>query len=150
MSVGVARELDISDELRERLAAIAQGLIPAAEGMPAASEIDISGRQLDLVLRSRPDLIHDLLRAVSQVEEVGDPISWMDRLRKDDPPAHEALAVAIVAGYYMHPEVKSRLGYPGQVSQEVNAGAFPEYVSEGLLERVVERGPIYRPTPKSR
>ena len=47
----------------------------------------------------------------------------------------------------MHPEVKARLGYPGQAAREVNVGGFPEYVSEGLLERVVERGSIYRPTP---
>jgi hypothetical protein len=55
--------------------------------------------------------------------------------------------LAVVAGYYLRPEVQRLLGYPGQVAQEVSVAALPDYVSEGLLERVYERGPIYRPTP---
>ena len=54
---------------------------------------------------------------------------------------------AIVAAYYLHPEVQRRLGYAGQTGVEVVADSYPEYVHEGLLERVYERGPIYRPTP---
>ena len=38
-------------------------------------------------------------------------------------------------------------GYPGQAPQPVSVAGFPDYVNEGLLERVYERGPIYRPTP---
>ncbi len=62
-------------------------------------------------------------------------------------PAHDALVTAVVAGYYLHPDVRRLLGYPGQVAQEVDIDGFPDYVDEGLLERVYERGPIYRPTP---
>ncbi len=67
-----------------------------------------------------------------------------------DPAAHDDLVTAVVAGYYMHPDVKRLLGYPGQVPQQVSIDGFPAYLSEGLLERVYERGPIYRPTPPPR
>ena len=78
-----------------------------------------------------------------------DAIAWVEELRAHDPDAYDALVTAVVAGYYMHPRVMRLLGYPGQVPQEVSVDGYPDYVDEGLLERVYERGPIYRPTPKS-
>lgn len=139
--------MTFDERLRERLATVADGLIPEAEGMPAPSSIDIGGRQLDLVVASRPDLAEGIRRALEAAGDVHDPIGWLAALRVEDSQGHEALVVAVVAGYYLHPEVKSRLGYPGQAAQEVSVAGFPDYVNEGLLERVYERGPIYRPTP---
>jgi hypothetical protein len=132
---------------RARLAVLADRLIPAADGMPAPSSVEIGGSQLDLVLASRPDLEPALLRAVEAADGVDDGIAWLAGLQARDPAAHDALVLAVVAGYYLHPEVQRLLGYPGQVAQEVSVAALPDYVSEGLLERVYERGPIYRPTP---
>ena len=104
-------------------------------------------RQLDVVLASRPDLEADLCRALEVAAGVEDPIVWLGTLATEDAPAHDALVLAVCAGYYLHPEVQRRLGYPGQVAQEVSVAGLPDYVHEGLLERVYERGPIYRPTP---
>ena len=139
----------MQDGLRERLARVADGLIPEADGMPAPSEVDIGGRQLDIVLASRPDLAESLRRALAGAADVDDAIAWVEELRARDPDAYDALVTAVVAGYYMHPRVMRLLGYPGQVPQEVSVDGYPDYVDEGLLERVYERGPIYRPTPKS-
>jgi hypothetical protein len=137
----------MEDGLRERLARAADGLIPEADGMPAPSDVDIGGRQLDIVLASRPDLGESLRRALAGAADVDDAIAWVEELRARDPDAYVALVTAIVAGYYMHPRVMRLLGYPGQVPQEVSVDGYPDYVDEGLLERVYERGPIYRPTP---
>jgi hypothetical protein len=134
------------EALRTRLAQIADGLIPGTEAMPAPSDLGIAGRQLDAVLASRPDLADDLARALHAAEE-GDAIAWLVQLAASDPAAHAALVTAIVAGYYLHPEVQRRLGYPGQVGEEVRADSYPDYAADGLLERVYERGPIYRATP---
>jgi hypothetical protein len=139
--------VEVAEHLRARLARLADSLIPEADGMPAPSSIDIGGRQLDIVLASRPDLVDDLRRALETAAEVEGPITWLERLATEDPAAGAALTTAVVAGYYMHPEVQRLLGYPGQVAQEVSVAGFPDYVDEGLLERVYERGPIYRPTP---
>jgi hypothetical protein len=147
VSVSTARKATVSEELRARLVSLADGLVPEAEGMPAASAVDVHGKQLDLVLTARPDLEEPLVRGLSRAQHVDDAIAWMEKLSVEDPEAYEGIATAVIGGYYMHSEVKGRLGYPGQAAREVNVGGFPEYVSEGLLERVVERGPIYRPTP---
>ena len=136
-----------AEHLRARLARIADGLIPGTEEMPAPSDLDIGGRQLDLVLASRPDLADGLRRALEAGGDVGDAIAWAETLAGHDPAAHEALVTAIVAGYYLHPEVQAQLGYPGQAGEVVRADAYPDFVHEGQLERVLERGPIYRPTP---
>jgi hypothetical protein len=137
----------IDETLRRRLARVADGLIPEADGMPAPSSLDIGGRQLDAVIGSRPDLADDLRRALEAAADVHDPIGWLEALRGEDTPGYESLITVVVAGYYMHPDVKRLLGYPGQVPQQVSVEAFPEYLNAGLLERVYDRGPIYRPTP---
>lgn len=139
--------LGMDATLRERLARVADVLIPQADGMPAASAIDIGGRQLDIVVASRPDLAGDLRRALEAARDVEEAIGWLEALRTEDPSGHDALVTVVVAGYYMHPDVKRLLGYPGQAAQQVSVAGFPDYQDEGLLERVYERGPIYRPTP---
>ena len=136
----------LAPHLRARLARIADGLIPGTDEMPAPGTLDIGGRQLDVVLASRPDLADDLRRALEAAGD-DDPIAWAERLAASDPPAHEALVTVVVAGYYLHAAVQRRLGYPGQVGEVVRADSYPDYVHEGQLERVLERGPIYRPTP---
>ncbi len=132
--------------LRDRLTRIADVLIPATGEMPAPSAVDIGGRQLDVVLASRPDLAPDLRRALETPGDA-DPLAHVQLLAADDPPAHDALVTAVIAGYYLHRAVQRRLGYPGQVGEEVRVDTYPDYAHEGQLERVLERGPIYRPTP---
>jgi hypothetical protein len=139
--------LGLHETLRDRLVAVADDLIPQAAGMPAPSSLDIGGRRLDVVVSSRPDLVDGLRRALEAAFGVRDSIGWLEALSAGDPSAYEALVTVVVAGYYLHPEVKRLLGYPGQKPQPVSVDGFPDYMNEGLLERVYERGPIYRPTP---
>jgi hypothetical protein len=137
----------VSEQLRARLARIADGLIPGTEEMPAPGSVDIGGRQLDIVLASRPDLADDLRRALGAAAEADDPVGWVERLAESDPAAHDAFITVVVAGYYLHPDVQRRLGYPGQVGEVVGIDTYPDWAHEGQLERVLERGTIYRPTP---
>jgi hypothetical protein len=136
----------VSEETRKRLVAIADDLVPAAEGMPAASEVNVGGKQLDLVLGTLPHLAPHLERALSWEEPPTSGIEWTCRLQAEDVDAYVAITVALVGAYYTHPRVKQLLDYPGQVGQAVFVG-YPEYVTEGLLDVVLERGPIYRPAP---
>ena len=55
-----------------------------------------------------------------------------------------ALQLVIVAGYYTDKDVRERLGYPGQLAQQVNAWRYPEYLAEGLIDKVLARGPVWR------
>jgi hypothetical protein len=104
---------------RERLAQLADALIPAEDGMPSASEAGATGRWLEAVLRARPDL-----RAPVENREP------------------DALTSAIVAAYYLNPDVRHRIGYAGQLALPLGP---PDH--EELLESVRARGPLYRPTP---
>jgi hypothetical protein len=50
----------------------------------------------------------------------------------------------------MHPEVHRLIGYPGQVPKDSQRLGEQEIYQEGLMElaeKVIERGPVYRPTP---
>ncbi len=145
----LTRPPDISEQVRTNLAVIGDALLPAAHGMPAASEVDVGGTQLDVVLRSRPDLVADLERALGN-HQIDDPMATFTQLEDADAAASEAVTLAIVAGYYLHPQVRSLIGYAGQEPLDAQRMGEREVEEEGLLELLdasVRRGPVYRPTP---
>ena len=137
----------ITDELRARLRAFADALIPAAHGMPAAGEVGVADGQLDGVLAARADLLEPLGRALAHAD-AEDAERSLAAIRAADPVAHDALLLAVVGGYYMHPRVRELLGYDGQVPVEVRPEIVPNYVEEGLIEPVLERGTVYRAVPE--
>jgi hypothetical protein len=137
----------LSDGLRARLRAFADALIPAAHGMPAASEVGVADGQLERVLEARPDLLEPLRRALPDADPE-DTERSLTTIQTADPRAHDALVLVVVGGYYIHPRVRELLGYDGQVPVELQPEVVPSY--EGLIEPVLERGPIYRPVPARR
>lgn len=124
---------------------LADILIPHAEGMPAATEIDIAGVALDRVLKVRPDLQADLERAMKT--DAGDPAAErIADLQKHDPAAFDAVATAATGGYYTDSRVRGLIGYPGQTfAPERLADTIT--LNEPLIQNVIARGPLYRPTP---
>ena len=69
-----------SDHDRTVLAGLADVLIPAGAGMPAASEAGVSGEWLDAVLAARPDLISPLMAILASADGV-DPQRAVANLR---------------------------------------------------------------------
>lgn len=148
-SENVETRPEVSDTTRRALETIGDHLIPEAHGMPAASDMMVGTSQLDIVLSSRPDLAPILERALGD-EELDDVGAFVTRLRTDDPEGYDAVTLAIVAGYYMHPKVHELIGYPGQVPKDAQRLGEREIYQEGLMDlaqKVIDRGPIYRPTP---
>jgi hypothetical protein len=137
--------LPITEAVRSVVREVADVLIPAGDGMPAAREIGVADAQLDRVLAARPDLVEPLLRALS---EPGPAEELLARVAADDPAAHEALCLSVAGGYYMHPDVRRLLGYDAQEPVEVRAEIIPGYVDDGLIDPVVERGARFRPAPE--
>lgn len=127
---------------RETLAALADVIIPAADGMPSAGEAGATGSLLDEVLRVRGDL-EEPLATLTKTAAGKDPAAEVARLQADEPELFEALTTAIAGGYFMSEDVCERLGYPGQQALELEDDHDP-----ALLAPVIERGPIYRPTPE--
>lgn len=140
------RNREIADDLRETFRAIADVLIPAARGMPAASEVEVHGPILDHILSLRPDLKEAFVRGLTSCQG-GEPDAAARALNQSDPKALATIGLVASAVYYMDERVKKLIGYPGQEKRTYDPDAIPPYVSNGMLQKVIDRGPIYRPTP---
>jgi hypothetical protein len=136
----------LTDEDRTLFGAFADHLIPAYKKMPRATDVGVAADLLDAVLGFRPDLREAFFRGLDAIR--GLPAAEAsERLFKSDYPAFEVLGLVASGGYYMAPEVRYLMGYPGQESLSYDPHATPDYVTSGLLDRVVKRGPIYVATP---
>ena len=135
-------DIDVS-----RLEELADVMLPAAHGMPASSEVNAIAAYLDQVLDWRGDLRQPLARAVAALEPSLFTVDRLSALHQEDEDAYVALTTAVAACYYLSPEVRDQIGYPGQVAKTYDPYAYTEWVAEGLLDPVVERGPIWREVP---
>jgi hypothetical protein len=150
MSESIDIRPSVSDTTRRALETIGSHLIPEAHGMPAAGTIGVGTTQLDIVLASRPDLGPPIERALANAN-LDDIDGFVAALEVEDAEAHGAVTLAIVAGYYMHPTVHELIGYPGQVPKDAQRLGEREIYQDGLMDlaaKVIERGPVYRPTPE--
>ncbi|MGD9854717.1 MAG: hypothetical protein AB7U20_07170 [Planctomycetaceae bacterium] len=131
---------------RALLAGLADVLIPAGDGMPSASRAAAAGKWLDAVLTARPDLADGLKNVLAKARD-HDPADIVSELCANDPAAFELLAEVVSGAYFMNPDVQRALGYAGQSPQPIDPRV--DYMEDGLLESVIRRGPIFRPTPQS-
>lgn len=126
-------------------AQIADELIPAAEDMPSASEVHVPTVWAEEVLNLRPDLRDDFFRGLRVFDGARDLKDGVVRLQAQDPEAFNAIGVVAAGAYFLNPDIRERIGYPGQESRgSYVAGATPEYVQNGALESVLKRGSIFR------
>lgn len=132
----------LDDVTRAALARIADVLIPPGDGMPAASEVDATGRWLDRVLAADPSLAAPLaeLAACSDLADA-------EALHARDAGTFERAAFGLLSAYYMHPGVRKRMGYPGQGPVPILADEPEWYLRDGIVEPVRARGIAYVPTP---
>jgi hypothetical protein len=127
---------------RGTLAAIADRLIPAADGMPSAADV-LTEDRLRFVLNARPDLA-DGLRASLRPALGDDPQARLDALARNEPATLGTLQLVIVGGYYTDARVRELIGYPGQVALTVRSWEYPAYLEEGHIDAVLARGPVWR------
>jgi hypothetical protein len=128
---------------RAQLGALADELIPAGSGMPSASEAGVADRYLDELLAARPDLGEPLLTALEQVDGLA-PGAAIARLRDAHPEGWGVLTAIVPGAYFLNPEIRAAIGYPGLEARPIGEAA--DYVD--LLDSVVARGPVFRPTPR--
>lgn len=137
----------LNDADRATFAAVADRLIPAFGKMPAASTVGVQHTMLDLALQARPDLAEDFARGLAECSATAASES-INALFRQDPAAFGAVNLVAVAAYYMTDDVRRLIGYPGQESPPYDPYETPAYLIDGSLERVMRRGPFYRPTPR--
>jgi hypothetical protein len=136
--------MSLSRDQRAALAALADVLIPAGNGLPSASAAEVAGQWLDQVLAACPDLtagLQDVLRKTAGHI----PVEAVEQLRTKDIAAFAVLAEIVSGAYFLNPDVRRAIGYSGQSARPIDPR--PDYLDDGLLESVIGRGPIYRPTP---
>jgi hypothetical protein len=138
--------MTFTDAQRATFDALADVLVPATESMPSASEVDVSGAGLDRVLRARPDLEAPLAEVLANGPGT-DPAARLRDVQRDDPEGFEALALAATGGHYTDARVRDLIGYPGQTYDAARVATPDVDISDPMLQRVVARGPIYRPAP---
>lgn len=128
------------------LAALADVLIPAGEGFPAASAAGVAGEGLDQVLLFRPDLASGLKQLLAAARD-RPPTEVIADLQKNDPPSFSVLAELVPGAYFLNPQVRAQLGYDGQAPRPIDPHL--DFLDDGLLQSVIDRGPIYRATPSN-
>ncbi|PWA11826.1 hypothetical protein DCC39_09310 [Pueribacillus theae] len=138
----------IKEQYKVMLQSIADELIPPFEEMPSASEAEVVTVWAEEVLNLRHDLRQPFFRALRQLKEkesLGSQDS-LAYLQENDAEAFNALGLILSGGYLLNPAIRSKLGYPGQVSRvNYDVEDTPDYMCAGLLDPVIKRGPIYRP-----
>jgi hypothetical protein len=140
-------ETMMDDATRVGVAKVFDVLLPGTAVLPAATEVDAQGELLDRVLTADPTLA-PLVRACGErAIHVDEPTlaeirSWMGE-------DSERLIFALHAAYYMSKEVRQRLNYPGQGRFPIAEATPDQLWTPELIAPVIERGPIYVPTPES-
>ena len=133
-------------DARARLAALADALIPAGDGMPSASEAGVAGAWLDAVLAAEPGFGPPLVALLAGAD-VADVAGELRRIETTDPGGWGTLTIVVAGAYFLNPSIAERVGYPGRRAIPVDVDASPDWLEDGLLDSVRSRGPIYRPTP---
>lgn len=128
----------LNDAERKTFNRIADELIPAAHGMPAFSASGADPVCLDRVLTLRSELLEPLRAALAAAENTPDA----NTLNRDHPDAVGVIGLVASSSYYLVPEVRKKLGYPGQTHRPAMEDEEGDYVD--LLQPVIDRGAIYR------
>ena len=130
-------------EARATLAGLADVLVPAADGMPSASEIGVHERWVDRAIAARPELA-DRLEAVLAVAAGRDPEAEIARLQAEEDEEFRMLLLVVTNAYYLSPKVRRLIGYPGQRAVEVFADQAEHDLRDGILDPVIARGSVWR------
>jgi hypothetical protein len=142
-----ASQIALSDEQRKRYAAFADALIAGGAGMPSATEAEVHSVWIDKALAARPDIAPVLIDALGRKGEASEVLK---ALQENERPRFDAVAFITAGAYLINPRVRKLLGYPGP--QPMKNPALPDeaesYLEDGILDPVINRGPIYRPTPR--
>lgn len=120
---------------RRNFAALAAVIVPGAEA------VDVAGRLLDEALAAAPALAEPLAALLDGLaaEPPELAVARLEHERRQD---FQLLLLAATGSYLLNPNVRRRIGYPGQEALVLPTGG--EVAGESLLEPVLARGPRWR------
>jgi hypothetical protein len=135
----------LSDSEQDTLLRIADTLIPAAGPNPKASDVPEFLPYLHLALAARADVFNAVIKAVNDLTGVGDDDlrGALKRMWAEDKFTFDPLSAIVAGAYFMTPQVKELIGYPGQHRDPAGLEDAANELETGILDPVIERGPIY-------
>jgi hypothetical protein len=136
--------MNLTSAERQLFAALADLLIPAGNGFPSASEAGVANEGLDQLLTVRPDLLDSLQSLLLRAKDRSSA-EFLRELQTNDPVAFGVLAESVPGAYFLNSDVRAKLKYDGQSARPIDQRE--DYLDDGLLQSVIDRGPIYRATP---
>ena len=136
--------MNLTSAERQLFAALADLLIPAGNGFPSASEAGVANEGLDQLLTVRPDLLDSLKGLLLRAKDRS-PAEFLHELQANDTATFGVLAESVPGAYFLNSDVRAKLKYDGQSARPIDPRE--DYLEDDLLQSVIDRGPIYRPTP---
>ncbi|GGU47195.1 hypothetical protein [Nocardioides albus] len=134
-----------TDEERATLSVIADLLIPAGQGMPAASQAGVAGDGIDEVGTLRPDLVQAAKMVTGQFADAAP--SDLDELRELAKDHFAPLSELLASAYFLRPEVADAIGYRQRIEIPLDSEATREAEFSDLVAPVLGRGNVWRTTP---
>lgn len=132
----------LPDDLRAVLHGLADEMIPAGSGLPSANEVGMDAHLVDAVLTVRPDLTERLVAVLRPLVGVAPDLALAKIA--DHPESMDVVALVVAGGYLMSSDVAAVLKYPFQEGKLVRSDELFRDIEAGLLDQVIEKGPIYR------
>ncbi|MDG2005085.1 MAG: GMC family oxidoreductase [Novosphingobium sp.] len=129
----IAAPAPLSPAQRERLAELGDGVILPVDGLPGGGTLAVESGLIDKALEARPDLAEPLARALDDTT-----ISHLHELGQGDPQAWMAAITILAGAYYLHPDVRARIGYAGQEASPVRPDNYPAFIEQGLLDHLLD------------
>lgn len=129
------------------LRAIADVLVPASGENPAATaEPDFDGWLMQAV-DARADAFEVIVAVLAELDgastsQIG---AALRSLAAEQPSQFQALSAVVAGAWLLVPEVRARIGYPGQQRNPAGLEEAADQISDGILDPVIARGPIYTP-----
>lgn len=133
----------ISPELRSVFQRLADVLIAEGHGKPPASAVGIGRDLLDRTLAVLPSFSGPLTDILEEAKDQN-PETFTRLLHSSRPTDFRVLATVTMGAYYLSPKVRKLISYPGQAPAPLSIADTPDYLTNGMLERVYERHPGYR------
>lgn len=132
----------LTDGQKTRLGEFARVMLPGGSRMPSAVDLDLWHDPVDEVLAIDPTRLEPLVQFLALDGPI-ETLTDVEALAQADTSGFEVLGVVLANAYFMHPETRESIGYPGQEARDSSGGLSEE--DEALLAPVIARGPIYRP-----
>jgi hypothetical protein len=139
----------VTDSERDALVRVADALIPrrGADTEPSATPDYL--RHLDRALAARGDAFDAVVAAAVGLAAL-DPAELIGALRTlhaSGDATFRTLSAIVCGAYLTVPEVRDRIGYPGQKHDPAPFDLAADEIMDGILDPVLERGAFSMPAP---